>query len=87
MLMNIFRSHKGSLSAIKGGKMKRITLSLYTLVVLLIFARPAYAYLDPGSTSMLLQVLLGGLAAVAVVLKLFWRRILTFLGIYKKKEE
>ncbi len=67
--------------------MKRFILSLSSLAILLILANPAYAYLDPGYASMLLQVLLGGLAAVAVVLKLYWRRILTFLGIYKEKEE
>jgi hypothetical protein len=38
-----------------------------------------FAYLDPGSASMLLQIIGGGLAAAAVALKLFWRRILTFL--------
>ena len=39
------------------------------------------AYLDPGSASMILQMLVGGLAAVAVSIKLFWRRILRFLHI------
>jgi hypothetical protein len=32
----------------------------------------AHAYLDPGSGSMLLQLLLGGVAGLAVVLKLYW---------------
>ena len=30
------------------------------------------AYIDPGSGSMLLQVLLGGVAGVAVLARLFW---------------
>lgn len=33
---------------------------------------------------MLLQVVLGGIAAVAVALKLFWYRIIAFLGFKKK---
>ena len=33
------------------------------------------AYLDPGSGSMLLQALAGGVAGFAVVGKLYWRRI------------
>jgi hypothetical protein len=37
------------------------------------------AYLDPGSASIMLQMLGGGIAAVAVMLKLFWRRILRVL--------
>jgi len=44
----------------------------------------AFAYLDPGTGSMLLQVVLGGIAAVGVALKLFWYRIIAFLGFKKK---
>ena len=44
-------------------------------LLLLVFERPAAAYLDPGSGSMLLQVLLGGFAAVGVALRLYWGRI------------
>jgi hypothetical protein len=39
------------------------------------------AYLDPGSSSMILQILAGGLAAAGVATKLFWHRILRFLRI------
>lgn len=39
------------------------------------------AYLDPGSAGMILQLIAGGLAALAVSIKLFWRRILRFLRI------
>jgi hypothetical protein len=39
------------------------------------------AYLDPGTSSMILQMIAGGLAAVGVTLKLFWGRILRFLRI------
>jgi hypothetical protein len=34
---------------------------------------PPFGYLDPGSGSLLVQVLLGGSAAVAVLLRLGWR--------------
>jgi hypothetical protein len=33
------------------------------------------AYLDPGSGSMLLQLLLGGVAAIGVGAKLYWQRL------------
>jgi hypothetical protein len=39
----------------------------------------ALAYLDPTSGSMLLQLLLGGAAGVAVAAKLLWRRIVSHL--------
>jgi hypothetical protein len=37
-------------------------------------------YLDPTSGSMLLQVLLGGAAGLAVAVRLFWRRLVAFLS-------
>ena len=45
------------------------------------------AYLDPGSGSMILQILVGGLAAVAVTAKLYWGRLLRFLRIRKPEDE
>lgn len=49
--------------------------------------RPAHAYLDPGSGSMLLQVLLGGFAGLAVIGKLYWRRLATLLGFRSKSQD
>jgi hypothetical protein len=43
-------------------------------------AVPAHAYLDPGTGSMILQVLLGGFAGVALAGKLYWRRFLVMIG-------
>ncbi len=43
-------------------------------------APPAYAYLDPGTGSMLLQMLLGGVAGARVVGKLYGHRIEAFFG-------
>ncbi|MGE0825156.1 MAG: hypothetical protein AB7G75_21730 [Candidatus Binatia bacterium] len=62
--------------------MRRIitTVGLASTVMALL-TTPADAYLDPGSGSMFLQLLLGGFAGVAVILKLYWRRLLTFLGL------
>jgi hypothetical protein len=45
-----------------------------------------FGYIDPGSGSMILQMILGGLAAAAVFLKLFWHRLLVFLRIRKPLE-
>ncbi len=45
------------------------------------------AYLDPGSGSVLLQALLGGVAAVAITGKLWWHRLLTLLRIRKPDVE
>jgi hypothetical protein len=45
------------------------------------------AYLDPGTGSMLVQLLVGGVAAVGVAAKLYWRRLLTVLRIRKDEPE
>jgi len=64
-----------------------ILVSITVFWFLLASTIPAYAYLDPGSGSMLLQVLLGGVAALAVILKLYWNRFLSLLGRQKKNKE
>jgi hypothetical protein len=46
---------------------------------------PAQAYLDPGTGSMILQVLLGGAAGLALAGKLYWHRFLTAIGIRSPK--
>ena len=45
------------------------------------------AYLDPGSGSMILQLLVGGLAAMGVALRMYWQRVLSFLRIRRDDDE
>ena len=54
-------------------------------VFLLLFIGNAQAYLDPGTGSMLLQVILGGVAAVGVAIKLYWHKLRIALGVGKKE--
>ena len=46
-----------------------------------------FAYLDPGSGSMLLQALAGGAAAIAVMGRLYWQRITKFLRVSKREHQ
>lgn len=55
--------------------------------IVALFAQPAWAYLDPGTGSMLLQVILGGIAAIGVALKLGWHKFRAALGFRKKPAE
>jgi len=48
------------------------------LVACLSIASPAYAYLDPGTGSMLISAVLGVAAAVALAVKMFWYRVVGF---------
>jgi hypothetical protein len=45
------------------------------------------AYLDPGSSSIIIQMIVGGAAALAVTAKLFWGNILRFLRIRKDEPQ
>ena len=53
----------------------RKSFYVFLLVLWMALEAPVGAYLDPGSGSMLLQVLLGGFAAVGVIVKLYWNRV------------
>ena len=44
-------------------------------------------YLDPGSGSMVLQVILGGLAGAALVIKMYWHKLLELLKIRKPEQK
>ena len=51
--------------------------------IVLVCATPVYAYIDPGSGGMIVQLLLGGVAGAAVVLRLYWHRLLKLVGLRK----
>ena len=53
----------------------RVGCGLFIAFFLLCAPQPAQAYLDPGTGSMVLQLLLAGFAGAGVVIKLFWRNI------------
>lgn len=67
--------------------MRSIGSLTLALALLLLFAPSAWAYLDPASGSMILQVVLGGIAGLVVAVKLFWHRILGFFGRSRRDDE
>lgn len=54
--------------------MKRLVPIAICLSLVLASEARVDAYLDPGSGSMLVQLLLGGVAGAAVIMKLGWQR-------------
>ena len=54
-------------------------MSIRTVAVLfaicLFNSRPAYAYIDPGTGGMLLQLVTGGVAGLLLLVRLYWRRV------------
>jgi len=61
-------------------------MRILIVVFLLLMFTDAVAYLDPGTGSMLLQVILGGVAAVGVAVKLYWHKLRAAFGMAKKEE-
>ena len=50
----------------------------HTFLILLCSSTPSYAYLDPGAGSVFLQILLGGVAGLVIIGKIYWSRIRGF---------
>ncbi len=59
---------------------RALTLLVGFGLMMIMLEAPLQAYLDPGSGSMLIQLLLGGVAAGAVVLRMFWQRLTSRLS-------
>lgn len=54
----------------------KICLILIWTILILYFARPANAYLDPGSGSYIFQLIIGILLGATFSLKIFWKKII-----------
>ena len=64
--------------------MNCLTCSAYlcalALLLVGISTSTAHAYLDPGTGSMILQLVLGGVAGLLLAGKLYWRKLVSMLG-------
>ena len=59
--------------------MKELAVILMSIFLVLIFVNQSYAYIDPGTGSMLVQAVLAAIVAVSVSIGIFWHRIRSFL--------
>ena len=59
-------------------------VAFLTVCLSLMVISPAAAYLDPGSGSLIFQVVVGAAMAVSLGVKVFWRRITTFFSRRKR---
>ncbi len=65
-------------------KFEKIFLIIYFVLV----NNNAYAYIDPGTGGILLQALLGIVAAIGAYITLFWRKFKNFVNrIFKIKKK
>ncbi len=77
-----------NLSAIKETAMKQfVNLWVLSGLVLSLFPQEAQAaYLDPGSGSFLIQIIIAGLVGFSFFIKLFWKNIKLFFANLLSKE-
>jgi hypothetical protein len=65
------------------GKTMRFFVVFFLLTF--VYIHDAKAYLDPGTLSMVTQVVVGAVVAVITFLKIFWNNIKTFFAELKNK--
>lgn len=61
--------------------------AIIAFVILTLSATPSYAYLDPASATIILQVLIGAVAGGIVYLKLYWGKFRKFFNRFSKKSD
>jgi uncharacterized membrane protein len=59
----------------------------YAFFIVMVFSKPAYAYLDPGTGSILLQGLIAAVAGVLATGGIYWNKIKNFFSGNKEKHE
>ena len=64
---------------------RRVLVALACATALVLVPTPAAAqYLDPGASSVIVQVVIAGLIGVAAVVRLYWGRIKAFIASRRK---
>ena len=58
-------------------------LTFMTFIVFMIIIQPAYAYLDPGTGSAIISLIIGFFVAIGVFIKTSWYKIKNFFGVSK----
>jgi len=62
------------------------TLAVTSLAVATLSPSMAFAYLDPGTGSALIQGLIAAIAAIGLTLKVYWHRVLGFFGMRRNND-
>ena len=51
------------------------------------FSQNAYAYIDPGTGGIILQAIIGAIAATSLTIKIYWQKIKDFLKKRSKRND
>ena len=64
---------------------KILTYLIYNIIAIFLIVTNAYAYLDPGTGSFILQAIIGFLAAIAAGFLYYWTKVKNFfIKLFKK---
>ena len=68
--------------------MNKIFSLLSCIVTLIVFPTKAFAYLDPGTGSIILQAILGFIAAAIASISIYWAKFKSLISkLFDKKKE
>lgn len=56
----------------------KVFSGLIILIAAMVIARPAYAYLDPSTGSMIVTAIVGLFASIALAVKTYWYKLKAF---------
>lgn len=68
-------------------RLNRLDLLVLAVLSLGLTTLPAYAYVDPGSVSIVVTAVLGAIATVGYTFRLYWGKLLIFLGMHRAAKE
>jgi len=66
--------------------MRRLFTILFVSFFLTIFAAPAYAYLDPATGAMIINIVLGAIAGAGLAIRAYWSKLTKFFGSGQKSD-
>jgi len=66
---------------------KKIDTVIFVIIFSLLFSKSSYAYIDPGSGSIILQAIIAAFAGAGTAVTIYWKKVkLFFSKIFKKKD-
>ena len=81
----------GNASVFKSGgttrpNMQKVSVIIFMAFFFAITAAPAHAYLDPGTGSMILQIVIGAVAGALLAIKAYWYKISTYFSSRRRRD-
>ena len=65
-----------------------LKITLFVAAITLFFPHYAYSYIDPGTGSYIIQIVIAAFVAVSFMVKIYWLKIKGFVGrLFSKKEQ